>query len=236
MLLGADSIEWVVCFWAVVETGAIAVLGNGWWSRPELEHALATTAPSLVVADHARSERVPDSQPRISFAELTDAIAAPATVTFERPPAGEDEPSVIIFTSGTTGLPKGAVLSHRCVIATLHAVLERTRRLSVAGTPPPPRSALLVSLPLFHVGGFQQLMMPMVGGSTLVFTEGRSDAARVAQLIEDQAIRVWSAVPTMVTRVLDYLEDHDLEPRTSVRARIRGIGGAAGPRIASRPR
>ena len=34
MLLGADSIEWVVCFWAVVETGAIAVLGNGWWSRP----------------------------------------------------------------------------------------------------------------------------------------------------------------------------------------------------------
>src|ERR1019366_5456966 len=72
-------------------------------------------------------------------------------------------------------------------------------------------------LPLFHVGGFQQLMMPMVGGSTRVFTEGRSDAARVAQLIEDQAIRVWSAVPTMVTRVLDYLEDHDLEPRTSVR-------------------
>src|ERR1019366_10788469 len=72
-------------------------------------------------------------------------------------------------------------------------------------------------LPLFHVGGFQQLMMPMVGGSTRVFTEGRSDAARVAQLIEDQAIRVGAAVPTMVTRVLDYLEDHDLEPRTSVR-------------------
>ena len=200
-----------------VETGAIAVLGNGWWSGPELEHALETTTPSLVVADHTCSERVPADQAQIGFAELADAIAAPAAVAFERPPAGEDDPCAIIFTSGTTGLPKGAVLSHRCVIATLHAVLERTRRLPVAGTPPPPPSALLVSLPLFHVGGFQQLMMPMVGGSTLVFTEGRFDAAQVVQLIADQQIRVWSAVPTMVTRVLDYLEDHDLEPLTSVR-------------------
>jgi long-chain acyl-CoA synthetase len=217
MLLGANSIEWVVCFWAVLETGAIAVLGNGWWSGPELDYALATTTPSLVVADQARSERVPASQRRMGFAELTGAIAVPAAAVAERPPAREDDPSVIVFTSGTTGLPKGAVLSHRCVIATLHAVLERTRRLPAAGTPPPPSSALRVSLPLFHVGGFQQLMMPMVGGSTLVFTEGRFDAARVARLIEDEAIRVWSAVPTMVTRVLDYLEDHDLEPLTSVR-------------------
>jgi acyl-coenzyme A synthetase/AMP-(fatty) acid ligase len=51
MLDGANSIEWVISFWAILHVGAIAVLGNGWWTKVELEHSIRVATPKLVVTD-----------------------------------------------------------------------------------------------------------------------------------------------------------------------------------------
>jgi long-chain acyl-CoA synthetase len=70
----------------------------------------------------------------------------------------------------------------------------------------------LLSLPLFHIGGLQQVITPLVGGGTVVFHEGRFDAATVVDLIERERVKVWSAVPTMVSRVIDYLSSSGRPP------------------------
>lgn len=225
MLYGANSIEWVISFWAILHVGAIAVLGNGWWAKDELEHSIRVATPRLVITD-ATSRSMPEPPQRVlEVTKITAAIEAGAPVcSFAEPAAYEDDPAVIIFTSGTTGPPKGAVLSHRSVIATLQATLERTRRLPAPGAAPAPPSALLVSLPLFHVAGLQQIVIPLVSGGTLVFTEGRFDAARVVDLINTEPIKVWSCVPTMVSRVMDNLEDTGRPPLATIRTIA--MGGA----------
>jgi long-chain acyl-CoA synthetase len=225
LLLGANSIEWVVSFWAIAQVGAVVVLGNAWWSGSELMHALALTRPTMVLTDERCAPKVPSRHSLVRLDELRrvlDDASLESKTNHEPAVVREDDPAVMLFTSGTTGMPKGVVLSHRGIIATLHATLERTRRLP-SGTSPPPSSSLL-SLPLFHVGGLQQLLPPFVAGGTLVFTEGRFDPASVVALIRREGIRVWSAVPTMVMRVLDYLEATDGDALTSMYTV--GLGGA----------
>ena len=225
MLFGANSVEWVVGYWAILETGAIAVLGNAWWSQVEIRHALGTVAPSLVLADASRARLLPDSQPCLAFADLGAAISADGPPPLiERPPANEDDPAVVLFTSGTTGLPKGAVLSHRGIVATLQSLALLTRRLPVAGAELPPPSRSLLSIPLFHVGGLQQIITPMLGGGTLVFTEGRFDPERVVDLLDREQVAVWSTVPTMVSRVMDWMEENG-HPGLE-RVRTVGLGGS----------
>jgi long-chain acyl-CoA synthetase len=225
MLFGANSVEWVVGYWAILETGGIVVLGNAWWSQVEIEHALSNVAPSLVLADAARAKSLPDSQPCLAFADLGAAMSAdgPPPVT-ERLPGCEDDPAVVLFTSGTTGLPKGAVLSHRGILATLQSLALLTRRLPVAGAELPPPSRSLLSIPLFHVGGLQQIITPMLAGGTLVFTEGRFDPERVVDLLSREQVAVWSTVPTMVSRVMDWMEEKG-HPGLE-RVRTVGLGGS----------
>jgi long-chain acyl-CoA synthetase len=230
MLFGANSVEWVVGYWAILEAGAIVVLGNAWWSEVELAHALRKVAPGLVLSDAARAKKLPGDQARLTFADLGAAISADGQPTVtgraevtERAVA-EDDPAVVLFTSGTTGLPKGAMLSHRGILATLQSLALLTRRLpgTGAGLPPPSRS--LLSIPLFHVGGLQQIITPMLGGGTLVFTEGRFDPERVVDLLEREQVTVWSTVPTMVSRVMDWMEESGHPGLECVRTV--GLGGS----------
>lgn len=221
LLLGRNSVDWVISFWAVLHTGAVVVLGNAWWSDAELAHGVTTSDPRLVLADANRLAQIAPERDSLSFAELIEQD--PQTVQ-PMTSVDENDAAIILFTSGTTGLPKGAVLSHHGILSTMHSIALRTNRLpSSDGAAPPPSKALL-SLPLFHIGGLQQVLNPLVTGGTLVFTEGRFDPAAVVDLIEREEIRVWSAVPTMVTRVADYLDESGRPP---VRAlRTLGLGGA----------
>jgi long-chain acyl-CoA synthetase len=224
LLFGRNSIDWVIAFWAVLQSGAVVVLGNAWWGSSELAHALKTGQPGLVVTDASRMDLVPDTFRRVAFASLADATAPGPDDPDGAVGADEDDPAIILFTSGTTGLAKGAVLSHRGVLATLHSLAERTHRLPRPDGDLPPESKALLSLPLFHIGGLQQVLNPMVAGGTLVFTQGRFDPAKVVDLIESEQIRVWSTVPTMASRVIDYLESAGLPPLES--PRTIGLGAA----------
>lgn len=205
LILGANSVELVTAFWAVALSGAVAVLGNAWWSADEARHAIETIEPRVIVCDDRRRALVPASERVLSYDDLQglDPMEELDDLAVEVPVA-EDDPAVVIFTSGTTGHAKGVCLSHRSVLSALQNLLVVTRRL------PPydgPASRSLLSLPLFHVGGLQLILTAMTTGGTLVFSEGRFDPLRVVELIRRERVSVWSTVPTMVSRVLDHLDE-----------------------------
>ena len=238
-IFAANSPEWPVAFFAALELGAIAVPCNGWWSEPEVAHAISLTTPAVVVADERRRRRLPAGVRLLSVDELS-ASAGDAPVPEDPsdapglPPASDDEdrPAVILFTSGTTGLPKGATLSHRSVIANVQNLLVSSRRLPQQLADDHPASVTLTSLPLFHVGGIQVQLVPFVSGAKLVFPQGRFDAGDVLRLIEAERVNVWGCVPTMVERVLAHA---DLERRdvSSVRTIVLG-GSPASTRLLER--
>jgi long-chain acyl-CoA synthetase len=205
MLLAANSCEWVVGCFAVLTRGAIVVLGNAWWSAPEIEHALNVVEPALVLADERRAHLLPSSTACIRI----ETLAVEPTECHERqvssPATGnEDDPAVIIFTSGTTGAPKAAVLSHRSVIANQQNLLVTTGRLPSELSDDHPGTVSLVTVPLFHAGGIQSVISALLTGGRLVFLEGRFDPGEVLRIIESERVRVWGGVPTMITRVLDH--------------------------------
>jgi long-chain acyl-CoA synthetase len=228
LLLGANAVEWIVGFWAILEVGGVVVLGNAWWGRSEVQHAVEVANPEFAIVDDKRSVLLPENVMQIGYAELAAGGYVPALEGRDPPSgAGEDDPAVILFTSGTTGLPKGAVLTHRGLLAVLQSLLLLTRRLPAADSSVPAPSCALLSLPLFHIGGLQQILTPMVTGGTIVFADGRFDPARVVEVLRDERVSVWSAVPTMVARVLDYLEGSHGGTLDGVRTV--GMGGSPVP-------
>jgi long-chain acyl-CoA synthetase len=227
LLLAPNSPEWVTGFWAGIRAGAIVTLGNGWWSRHEVEHAVNLVKPSLVIADQRRRELLPAG---ISDSQVVDVLTvlrwADTPSPASPPPATGDEndPAVIIFTAGTTGDPKAAVLAHRSVIANLHSLLLVSGRLPQQLDPEKPAAVILQSGPMFHIGGLQALLLASLCGHTVVFLEGRFDPGQVLDLIEHERVTVWGAVPTMASRVLEHpsLPHRDLDSVRSI-----SLGGAA---------
>ncbi|MEX5710859.1 class I adenylate-forming enzyme family protein [Parafrankia sp. FMc6] len=198
-LLGWNSPDWVVNLWATWWLGAVPVLVNAWWSTREMEHAFTALTPVAVLADRRLEHKVPAGSPVAPWL-MADAVdGAPP----ERPDSDdENEPALILFTSGSTGFPKAVVLSHRSIISGLHSLLRITKRLpqELDGAAP---SVALHTGPLFHIGGVQTLVRGVVVGETLVFPQGKFDAHAAMDLIAAHGVTRWSAVPTMVSRLLD---------------------------------
>ena len=128
--------EWVVSFAAITSIGAVAVSLNGWWTADELDYGLADSGARVLVADPERIERTRASTARLGVATLGVRLdpADPAPEGVDRwedvvDPAATlpdvdidpDDDATILYTSGTTGRPKGAVSTHRAV---LHAVMS----------------------------------------------------------------------------------------------------------------
>ena len=234
LLLAPNSPEWVIAFWAGIRAGAIVALGNGWWSRRETEHAISLLQPSIVIVDEKRRELLPENQRHVvdvdamrKWSEVAPSAAVPtraASGPTSPANAEENDPAIIVFTAGTTGDPKAAVLAHRSVIANLHSLLLVSGRLPQQLDPNKLGAVILQSGPMFHIGGIQALLLAMLCGHTVVFLEGRFDAGQVLDVIERERVTVWGAVPTMASRVLEH---PSLSSRDLSRVRSISLGGAA---------
>jgi acyl-coenzyme A synthetase/AMP-(fatty) acid ligase len=119
-ILAANCPEWIISFWAAVSLGAVAVCLNGWWKRGEILYGLEQTEPRLLIGDARRLDRIRDDDIGIAIVSIEDDFEKLATFDAEAPlpsgPIDEDDPAVILFTSGTTGKPKGDVTSNRGIV------------------------------------------------------------------------------------------------------------------------
>jgi long-chain acyl-CoA synthetase len=227
LLLAGNSPDWVISLWAGLRLGAVVAPGNRWWSTAEIAHAIALTAPAVVVADAEMTRRLPAgiAATVVSVGGIrgwAEETGGPPP-ELPAPPGTEDDPALIIFTAGTTGPAKAAVLAHRSVIANLHNLLLVSRRLPHQLREDRPPEVMLQSGPLFHIGGVQSLLLALLGGNTVVFLEGRFDPGQVLDLIERERVTIWGAVPTMAIRVL---EDPTRPGRDLASVRSISLGGS----------
>lgn len=203
VLLGHNSVEWLLAFWAVQCAGAVAVLGNVLWSEEETERALRTIEPHAIIADKL-PVRGSASATTLGFDTLRPLIFGGNPSDDELASVDEDEPALIMFSSGTTGSAKGVVMSHRSVVANIHNLLVLTGRLPDEIPRDTPGTVSLLTMPFFHLAGIQIGLSTMLSGGTVVLSEGRFDPETVLGLIAREKVRSWGSVPTMVSRVLDH--------------------------------
>jgi len=244
-VLSTNCPDWIIALFGAVSAGGIGVGLNGWWATEEIAYGLEDSGSRFLVVDERLYPRVEPllgrlrglervffigaNPPRgtVPIAELLDPCDAPPTQ-----PIDEDDPFVLLYTSGTTGRSKGCITTHRGTIAQVQGILfanvvgaMMAGKSPLGGSSGPP-VALLTS-PLFHVGGLHSgVCTQLTVGAKIVFSVGRFDAEQALQLIEREKVTAWGAIPTMLHRVVHHpkLRDYDLSS-------LRGIsfGGAPTP-------
>ncbi|MCZ8377311.1 class I adenylate-forming enzyme family protein [Mycobacterium sp. CPCC 205372] len=209
MVFGYNSPEWVLALWSLWLTGAVPVLANRWWSDEEIHHAVGLVRPRHVFSDTPLTTDVPGS----ALQDLSAAFdATPSAESAPLPETHEDEAAAVLFTSGSSGLPKAVELSRRSVIVNQHNILGRTNRFPHLLDADSPQAVSLACTPMFHIGGMSSLLTHFLTGGRIVLTEGRFDPKQVMELIERERVQIWGAVPTMAVRVLEHPDfgHHDL--------------------------
>jgi acyl-CoA synthetase (AMP-forming)/AMP-acid ligase II len=208
-LLGRNSPEWVATYYGAALAGVILVPVNFWFRANEVEYALNDSGATVVLADrnHAPvivqirdSGHAPDVRHWVWLDEVaavgSGALPADLAVRDDALPSiDEDAAHIILYTSGTTGFPKGAVLSHRAHV--LHAT---TFALHVGAHP---GDTYLNVYPLFHTGGTDCALLPfhIVGATVVIMRDPRPDA--ILDAIAQHRVTAMMAVPTIWRRLVD---------------------------------
>ena len=214
--------EFIIGFWAAALLGAIVVPLNGWWTRSELVYAVDDAAARVVIADEERLERL--ARPRGGGPGGTQLIAVRTasperygSVPLDVLTAGEalndddfaalapDDPVTILYTSGTTGRPKGALGTNRGTIANLMNMAfagARESVLSGRGAPPPRQGATIAAQPLFHIGGIASIVGGAMSGSKMVLMRKWS-LDGVLALAQSEQVTTLGGVPTLFRQIVD---------------------------------
>ncbi|MCA1004510.1 acyl--CoA ligase [Rhodococcus hoagii] len=212
-LLAANTPEWVESFWAAQALGAIAVGFNAWWVPREIEYGVEHTRPSVLIVDAKRAALLDGLDLDVPVLTMEDdlprLIAEFAGAELPNTDVAEDDPAVILYTSGTSGRPKGAVHSQRNLLAVIDYHRYSDALLAAfSGSAPsdgPSDLRYLLTSPLFHIASLHNLVVPRLAtGSAVVLYQGSFDADRVLRLIEREKVTNWGCVPTMAGRLLEH--------------------------------
>ena len=216
-VLASPSERTVALVHAVARVGAVAVPLNHRQSTPELLSQLHDSRPSLVVHDHALGARARGLEGRW---ELVSESAAESEAGGLEPVLGDrldlSSPHAIVYTSGSSGAPKGVELTLSNLMWNSISVALRV------GASPEDR--WLLCMPLFHVGGYAILFRSVLHGSGVVL-HPRFDPKRVSLSLDNDGVTLASFVPTMLTAVLEARGGKPLDPKV----RLIFLGGGQPP-------
>jgi len=242
--------EWMLAYWAVVSIGAVVVGVNAWWVPDELSYALEDSSPVLMICDKERLQRLqevrgdfPDMD--IVAVRCEDDLPAGVRPWSELLAAEPEMPAVtidpdddacIFYTSGTTGRPKGAQLTHRgCTNNVFTSIFLNLSQLMAMGREAgdesvsllgegAPASASIITTPLFHVtaNNTSAQMNTAIGGKLIHMYKW--DATEALKIIEREKATSLTGVPVMAREILQH-PDFDQYDTSSLTAM--GGGGAA---------
>ena len=218
--------EWLLIYWACVSTGVAVVGMNAWWVTEELQYALKDSAPKVVFCDEERLSRMLERPDMVADAKLVatrvgklperviawkDVIAGGGAMPDVK--VDSDADACIFYTSGTTGFPKGAELTHRGCIANLFNMMfsgqvqglatQRATGITVDPASVPIPVALLTT-PLFHVtaNNCGAYAVTAAGGKLVMMYKW--DAGEALRLIEREKVTAMSGVPVMSRELLSH--------------------------------
>lgn len=222
--------EYMPCYWATVATGASVVGMNAWWVSHEMAYGLDNSRPRVLIADQERLERFfnMEKQPDCTLVGVRLPEPIPGVTPFEEvlQTAGElpmqdidpDDDACIFYTSGTTGYPKGAQLTHRGCVNNVMSIAFWAQCSALAtglrdGLDPetvlrPDPDALqpcsLVTTPLFHVTANNCVAHGnTLSGGKLVHMY-RWDPLEALQLIEREKVTSTTGVPVMARELVSH--------------------------------
>ena len=243
--------EWPVAFYAGVLAGAIVTPLNGWWTGPELQYGLADSGTRVALVDDERLERIaphldelPDLE-KIYVARLPagadpgpravrlESVIGPVNGWKDLPDAplpdvaiDPDDDATILYTSGTTGRPKGALGTHRNMTTNvMTSGIGAARNFLRAGQPLPesdphklPQRSSLLVVPLFHATGLSATLGPTMNAGGKIVLMRRWEAEQAMQLIERERIDATGGVPTIAWQLIEHpaRSKYDLSSLVSV--------------------
>ena len=235
--------EWIAAFTAITSIGAVAVPLNAWWESEELEFALNDSGARVVFAD---DERIQQLRKANGCADSLDIVSVRSTNAEEQGviplksvldntqtmPEAEihpDENMTILYTSGTTGTPKGAVSSHRAILSALlgfsaRAQVSEIMEPSKTDSSESVQNAFMLCVPLFHVTGLIPVMLGSFAGHSKLVMTHKWDPNRALELIEKEKVTHFIGVPTMSW---DLLEAETFHMRDT--SSLRSVGGGGAP-------
>jgi len=243
--------EWIVSFAAIVSVGAISVSLNAWWTEEELDYAISDSGLSLLIADPERIRRAQEicvqGDVRILGARLDELqplrpeVESWTTVVtrgnaMPDVEIGPDHDATILYTSGTTGSPKGAVSTHGAICQTIMAfsagaVINSSGRSadeSSIGLAP----CFILIVPLFHVTGCIPVMMSCFSWHFKLVMMYRWEAERALDLIERHKVTAFVGVPTQSWDLIECPNFSKYD--TSSLASVGGGGAPAPPTLVER--
>jgi long-chain acyl-CoA synthetase len=241
--------EWPAIFFGAASIGAIVTPLNAWWTGPELEYGLVDSGSKIAFVDAERLERIaehlvncPDLE-GVYVSRSSEELAHPIVSRLEdvigkvndwmKLPAGEmptaplepDDDATILYTSGTTGKPKGALGTHRNMLCNIFASASvQARNYLRRGEPLPapdpnaPQKSSLLSVPFFHATGCFAVMSPSLFAGAKIVLMRKWDPEIAMQLIEREKINGCGGVPTIAWQLIEHPNRHkyDLSSLESV--------------------
>ena len=219
--------EWMLIYWACVSIGVACVGMNAWWVTDEMEYGLKDSSPKVVFCDEERLARILE---RPAMAEGIRLIVT----RMDNPPEGvlpfsevtrrggdmpdvqidPDADACIFYTSGTTGFPKGAQLTHRGCVANLMNMgfsgqvqglaTMRANGIDPASAPVPGVPAGLIVTPLFHVTANNCAAYALTSAGGKMVLMYKWDPGEALKLIAREKITAMSGVPTMAREVITH--------------------------------
>ncbi len=241
--------QWSVAFWAAIMIGAISTPMNSWWIGEELEYGLADSGARVAVVDEQIFERIRGHWTNLSDLEaiiiardrsedrgdsrvtsMETAIGEAGSwkdlPARELPAAelGPETDATIMYTSGTTGKPKGALATHRAIISNIFNSLACQARMFIrrGEMPPEPdpdeQRSTLLAIPFFHATGAFAVLAPAMMQANKIVTMYKWDTGKALEIIQKERITAVGGVPAIAWQILEHpdRDKYDLSSITAV--------------------